>query len=425
MSMSHNVTAGDTLGSISIRYLGSASKWRTIVSANPKLLDRQRATDGSPVIIPGDILIIPIEDRTEAPASPQRKTIELSDSEGDISIVIDGYKFLGFTGYEINLNYDSFDSFSFSAPFDIASEAIAEAILPFAFKDCDIYYNGELMLKGTLLTPDPEVADNAREITIQGYPLCGVLNDCTIPLAQYPAEFGNLTIKQIAEPIGSVFGIKVIFNGDPGEPFERVSIDPTEKIMNFLVKLSKQRNLLFSNDERGRLVFFSPKQNRVFASFKEGDLPLTAIRAKFNAQNFYSHIIGFSRMDTWGDSDRFIYENMYLVKKGITRSQTIIIDDDIWGNLEESTKAYAGRMYADCVSYELECKDHVNSNKQVFKKGMTACVYAPGAMIRKETNFIARNIKLKRNTEGKTTVMSLVLPGSYTGEIPEVLPWEQ
>jgi prophage tail gpP-like protein len=81
-------------------------------------------------------------------------------------------------------------------------------------------------------------------------------------------------------------------------------------------------------------------------------------------------------------------------------------------------------MFADCVNFDLLCEDHVNEKKEVFKKGMTVCVYAPKAMIFKETNFIARNIKLSKTKEGKTTEMELVLPGSYTGDIPEALPWE-
>jgi len=424
MSKSHKVISGETLGGISVKYFGTASKWRSVVAANPQLSGRKTAADGSPLIFTDDILAIPDEEKTESAPAPQTKKIELSDSEGDMSIIVDGYKFLGFTGYELNLKYDSFDDFSFSAPFDIASDEISEALAPFTYKDCEIYYNGELVLKGTLLTPDPELIKDAREITLQGYPKCGALNDCTIPLAQYPAEYSGLTIKEIAEPIGDAFGIKVLFDGEIGGAFEKVSIEPTEKILDFLVKLSKQRGLLFNNDADGRLVFFKPKQERVFASFKEGETPLLTLKPKFNAQGFYSHIIGFSKADADHDCDQYIYENKFLTKKGVTRCMTIIASDADPGSLESTVKSYAGRMFADCVSYDLECEGHLNSGKKLFKKGMTVCVHAPGAMIKKETNFIARNIKIKRTIQKKTTTMNLVLPGSYTGEIPEALPWE-
>jgi hypothetical protein len=55
---------------------------------------------------------------------------------------------------------------------------------------------------------------------------------------------------------------------------------------------------------------------------------------------------------------------------------------------------------------------------------MTVCIEAPGAMISRQTNFVARNIKLLRDTKSKTSEIELVLPGSFTDEPPEVLPWE-
>jgi prophage tail gpP-like protein len=351
--------------------------------------------------------------------------VALSDTEADVSIVIDGYKFLGFTGYELTLAYDTFDTFSFSAPFDIAEKEIADVLQPFTFKGCEVYYKGKLAFKGTLLTPDPELTDKSKEITLQGYPLCGVLNDCTIPLAQYPAEYNGLTIQEIAQPIADAYGIELVFDGEPGGPFTDVAVEPTEKVLEFLSKLSKQRGLLFRNDEEGRLVFFSPKEEKPFATFEEGKLPLISIKPKFKAQEFYSHIIGFTKTDSDIDSDQFVYENKYLIKKGISRCQTIIVDDaEDSASLESAVKAYAGRMFADCVGYELESEGHVNTDGEVFKKGMIVCVQAKGAMIKKQTNFIARYIKLKRTIEGLTTTITLALPGSYTGDIPEVLPWE-
>jgi prophage tail gpP-like protein len=425
MSKSHNVVSGDTLGAISIRFFGTSSKWKKIVNANPQLSTRRKLADGSPIIQPGDVLVIPDEDKSAAPASPVTHTITLSDKEQDVSIVIDGYKFLGFINYELTLAYDTFDTFSFSAPLDIASKELADTLAPFAFKNCQVYYDGELVFKGTLLTPDPELSVGAKEITLQGYPLCGVLNDCTIPLAQYPAEYNGLTIKEIAEPIADAYGIKIIFNGDPGGPFTEVAVEPTEKITEFLVKLSKQRKLLFTNDEQGRLVFFSPKSEKAFVSFEEGKVPLISLKPQFKAQDFYSHIIGFTKTDSDKESEQYIFENKYLINRGISRCQTIIVDDAENGSdLENAVMAYGGRMFADCVSYELECEGHKNADGKLFKKGMIVCIKAPGAMIRNETNFIARSIKLKRTTEGKTSTINLALPGSYTGNIPEVLPWE-
>ena len=297
--------------------------------------------------------------------------------------------------------------------------------MPFAFKDCAVYYLGELLFKGSLLTPDPELQAEATEITLQGYPLCGILNDCTVPPSKYPANYNNLTIQDIAEPIAEAYGIKIIFKDGPGDIFKEVAFEPNEKVLSFLLKLAQQRKFLFTNDENGRLVFYKDKKETAFMSFKEGKLPLVSITPKFNAQGFYSHITGFAKTDSVNHLSPYTYENKYLINKGIIRHDTIIVDDaETSTDLENAVKAHAGRMFADCVSYTLDCEGHLNGNDKLFKKGMTVCVEAPGAMITRQTNFRARNIKLLRDETGKTTTIDLVLPGSFSDELPEVLPWE-
>jgi prophage tail gpP-like protein len=425
MSKRHTVAGGDTLGAISVQHLGTFSKWQEIVELNPQLTGRKTASDGSPLIYPGDVLLIP-EDITEKTVSPQTaQTVALSGDEQDVSIIINDKKFTGFTAYEINLSCDSFDSFSFSAPYDLAVKDLKESITPFAFKNCAVFYLGELLFKGYLLTPDPELQADATEITLQGYPLCGVLNDCTAPLSLYPVEYYNVTLKDFADKIANVYGIKIIYKNGPGDPFSEVTMEPSEKIINFFLKLARQRKLLFTNDENGRLVFYKPSKESAFMQFKEGSTPLLSVTPRFNAQGFYSHITGLNKSDTMIDILSYTYENKYLINKGIMRHETILVDDaETQTDLENAVKAHAGRMFADCISYSLKCDTHLNADNKLFKKGMTVCVEAPGAMITRQTNFIARNIKLTRDENGKTAELELVLPGSFLDELPEVLPWE-
>jgi len=426
MSRVHKVKQGDTLGAIAVRYLGSSSKWPKITGANPQLASRRKASDGSPLIYEGDDLIIPEDETAARPTSTHTETIAITDAEQDITIKIDGKKFTGFTGYELNLAYDTFDTFSFSAPYCDAMNELRDAIVPFAFKPCEIYYDGALVLKGTLLTPDPELSDKSGEITLQGYPLCGILNDSMIPPTKYPLECMGINMKGIANAACDPYNIPVVFDGDIGPDFTEVSIEPTEKIMDFLTKLAKQRNLLFSNTPKGELLFFTAKKEKAFISFSEGKPPMLSVKPKFAAQDFYSHITGFTKTDAEYPSYSFTLENKYLINKGIMRHHSTTIEDaENENDLANSVKAYAGRMFADCVSFELECDGHHNADGELFKKGMTVCVSAPTAMITRETNFIARNTKLVRNAEtGKTATLTLVLPGSYTGELPEAFPWE-
>ena len=424
MSRVHRVGPGDTLGSIAIRYLGSSAKWGKITNANPQLANRRTAADGSPIIHVGDTLIIP-ENQTARPTGIHTETVSLTDSEQDIAIKIDGKKFVGFTGYELTLSYDSFDTISVSAPYTNAMAELRDAITPFAFKPCEIYYNDELIFKGCLLTPDPELTGNTGEITLQAYPHCGILNDCTVPPTKYPLQVMGINMRGIADAACEPYNIPVIIDGDIGPDFTEVSIEPNERIMSFLTKLAKQRNLLISNTRNGELLIFTARQERAFETFAEGSKPIISLKANFSAQGFFSHVTGFCKTGENYPSKSYTLENGYLINKGIMRHHSIMVDDaETLDELQKGVEAYAGRMFADCVSYELVCDTHHNSSGSRFQKGMTVCVHAPSAMITRETNFIARSVKFTRTTDGRQTAFDLVLPGSYTGTIPEVFPWE-
>ncbi|GHU13034.1 hypothetical protein FACS1894161_2500 [Spirochaetia bacterium] len=320
MSRVHNVVSGDTLWDVSIKYLGTSRKWQMIVAANPQLSGRRTAIDGSPLIFPGDTLVIPDEDKSDAIQSgTQTETVLLGDNIQDVSIIIDGKKFTGWTGYELVLSYDGFDSFSFSAPYSETLKNFRETVMPFTFKNCQVFYDNILQFKGTLLTPDPELTDTEKEINLQGYPLCGILIDCTVPPAYYPGDYEGLNLKEIAEKVAGAYGIKVIFNDDPGDIFTKVNFEPTEKVLDFLSKMAKQRQFLYTNDQNGRLVFFKAKKERALTSFTEGEVPLISIKPKFQPQSFYSHITGFTKTQPEAGSFIYTWENKFLIKKGITR----------------------------------------------------------------------------------------------------------
>ena len=198
MPESCTVQSGDTLGQIALTKYGVSGRYTDIIAANPQLAGRKTASDGSPLIFPGDVLILP--EQTDIPADVENMTpvVISPDESREMSLYLDGKLFTGFTGYTLQFNIDTMDAFSFSAPWLEDNEELKKAFEPFAYKQCAVYYRNQLMFTGTLLTPAPSVTPDNRTINPQGYPLCGVLSDCTIPDTKYPLCYRNLTLEQIA-----------------------------------------------------------------------------------------------------------------------------------------------------------------------------------------------------------------------------------
>lgn len=430
MSRTYEVISGDTLSLISVKCYGTASNWRQIYSANPQLEGRKTSIDGVSLIYPGDILIIP--SNSELPVDqiqnePEKiSSIVTDDFDNDFTFYIGGKLYGGFTGYSVVMSMDSLDVFSFQAPWDSNDSNIHDAFKPFVYKDCAVYFRKKLLFSGKLMVSAPEITPDSRIINIQGYSNCAVLNDCCIPVTKYPPSYNGLTLEQIAQDVCEPFGVGVKFSEDSGDPIEKVEYSIGMKVLDFLKKLAEQKNFIFTNDAKGDLYFWKVPEESCNVFFKEGEINFLSCKPDFNQQQMFSHITGFTKTDKKNDASQYTYENQLLIKNGVFRPLSFVCEDVDAGGLEKAVKTRVGQMYSDCCSYVLTVYGCTDKNNNIYKKGMSVSVFAPGAMIYRETKFQVKELTIKKSdTEGLVTVFKLILPNAINGELPDKLPWDE
>lgn len=431
MSKSYTVLSGDTLVKISTKHYGTYKNWKKILSANPQLTGRKTSYDGVPLLYAGDILIIPEDIAEPAPVAVKTpelisKSINPEDAaEDEFSIFIDGKLYGGFTAYTIKMAMDSLDAFSFSAPWE-NDDVLSKVLQPFVFKECAVYFKRKLLFLGRLLTSAPEVTADYKTINIQGYPICGVLNDCCIPVSKYPPSYNGMTLQQIAEDVCEPFGVKVHFSEDSGAALDKVEYAIGTKILDFLKNLAEQRNFIFTNDSNGNLVFWKVPEESTRVVFREGEEPFISCKVNFKHQEMYSHLTGFTKTDKKSRASQFTFENNLLISKGVFRPTSFVCEDVDSSGLENAVKAKAGQMFVNCCSYQLTVYGCADKDGDLFRKGMSVSVYAPSAMIYRETKFQVQEIEIKRSdSEGVQTTFKLMLPDAINGTIPDRLPWEK
>lgn len=427
---SHTVKSGETLGSIAVRHYGSWSAWTRIRDANAFLSGRKKSSDGSPLIYPGDILIIQKDNPPASEVRPEAaKVVALDGAKpDDFSVFVDGKVFTGFTNFRLQLNDDSFDAFSMSAPYDEEDMDLAALCAPFSYKDCDVYFAKKLVFSGKLLSSEVKISTNGNTIDFQGYPKCGILGDCPIPDSKYPPQYKGLTLAEIASQAADCFGVSAKVDGDAGAVFDDVSYEVGETIVSFLRKLSEQRGFVITNDEQGNLLFWNAKPCAPCLSIEEGDLRFLSCAPSWNAQDFFSSVTGYGKVGKEKDSapEKYTWQNKYLLKRGVNRPFSFVVqDEEKAGGIEKATVTKAASMVCSCVSYQLKIFGVTDKDGNVFKKGCCVEVYAPHAQIRTKTKFQCAEIEMTRDdTNGTVTTMKLVLPGLRKNEIPEVFPWE-
>ncbi len=361
-----------------------------------------------------------------------------------VDVLIDD-KFFGFwNNIEITQSIDTFSSCKFSAPFEQnklnvepSRHEFRKTFQPFSFKPLVVLLHLEPLFTGTMVGVDPKIDAVSRIVEVTGYATPGVLCDCTAPVAfgkrkrsrkqegAIPLEFNKLDLRQISTSLCLPFEIDAVFRSDPGAPFDRVAIKVDEKIHTFLAELAKQRNLVITDTERGELLFWqSVSAGKPVARFVAGESPLTSVSASFSPQEYYSEITGFAPAIHKKAGSRYTYQNPFLPPPAF-RPMSCSFDDTEKGDAPEATRAKVGRMFANMASFKIEGIPTWRDPKgNIWRPNTTITLLAPDCMVYRETELLIRSVTLRQFSGEVSASLELCLPGAFSGEIPEVLPWQ-
>ncbi len=401
---------GDTFASIARKVYGSEGDADRIARANPGAVEPLSS---------GISLIIPTQ-----PNAPRNVLSNApAATPNEVAVLIDGQRFRFWESVRITRSIDSFDTVDFVAPFSVDLPGFKDTFRPFSFKKLEVTVGGAPLFTGTMINIEPDITPARKAISVGGYSLPGVLNDCTSPASSFPIEFNGQDLKGIADQILKPFGLGLQFDVEPGPVFERVASDPNEKVLGFLAALARQRDLVISNTPEGDLLFLqSVEPGQPVATLIQGRSPLMGVESTFNAQGYYSHITGIKPTTVGAKGPQFTIKNPHLLDA--IRPFTFNAPDTEDGELKKAVEAKAGRMFGNVASYTVEVNTWRDLSGELWAPNTTIRVVAPDAMIYTEFEFIIRSVELSRDSKSETARLGLVIPGAFSGQLPEVLPWD-
>lgn len=405
----YEVKDGDTLRDIAIRVYGTEQKANDIQKANPGL--------GS-VLKAGTKLITPSAGLPNSPSGAP------ADNPDEVALIINGERYRFWTEITIERAIDSIDTISFSAPFDHETAGFKDTFRPFSYQPIQVTAGGAPLFTGTMVGIQPNVTPDFKSIDVSGYATCGVLSDCHMPASALPIEYNNLNLQQIATQMLEPFGLVAVFVDDPGAAFERVACEPTQTVIDFLTDLANQRGLVVGSDQDGNLLFQkSVGAGLPLARFEQGTSPLTAVVPFFNPQDYYSHITGFESVEVGNKGSQFTAVNDRL--EGVLRPHNFNPVDSEGGAIKEAVNAKLGRMFGNMAGYRITVPTWRDPNGELWTPNTTVTLTAPDAMIYSEYEFIVRAVTLEATRDTKVATLDLAMPGIFSGELPERLPWDE
>jgi prophage tail gpP-like protein len=414
---SYIVGPGDSFESIATTQYGDPTQASLIRSAN-----------SGAALTPGTVLNIPL-----LPAvTPPPANVAPTQDPTEVTLSIGGQDFRGWEQVTITRGVDSVSTMEFTCPRSSSPEFRA-LFRPLSFVSLIVKVGGRPFFTGTALEFRPEAAANSPDrVVVTGYSRPGVLDDCTAPSAAYPIEWKGLTLVQVATAIASPFGVAVaqdegVTPGSLAGALERVKLQPDRPALDLIVALAKQKKALVASTTNGELLLRTPPVvGAPVLTWAQGDAgPVTGLVLQTAPQQYYSEVTGVRRVGRNSLGGKHTVLNPSLHRLGVLRPLTRHVEDISDGGLPASTEALAGRMLAESVTVTVDVGTWLDAAGAVWEPATTVSLQSDSAFIYSAYDFLIREVRYVRKNGGETTAQLLcVLPGAFSGEIPDVLPWD-
>ncbi len=328
---------------------------------------------------------------------------------------------------EIKRCIDTYSTVKFDAPFEPNRKEFRSTFRPFTYQRLECLINLETIVTGFSLGIDPEFDWNGRTISVTGYAKPAVFHNCNIPPDELGKglSFNGQGLRSITERVAAPFGIACDFRNEDATPFAKCKLEIDKKIQEFLVGLAKQRNRVFTDTRAGELLCWqSIEPGNPVTWFVEGEQPLTKVTPHFSPQDYFSEVTGFGKKKRGKKEARWTERNRWLETP--LRPHTFKLEDAERADVPEATQTKLGKMFAAMASFTIEdLPGWRDQHGRLWEPNTTLMLHAPSAMIYQPYEFLIREVTLKQTKDADTTTLELVMPGAFSGKVPDSLPWDE
>ena len=406
----YTVVDGDRLYKLSRDAYGDQWLWKRILGANSQLNGRNLASDGSPLIYPGDKLWIPLYDTLT--------TDELFVSvQKEIFVLLINGTAVPVTSAEFLTTIDTgTDHCSATIETESLPESVKNNLKPFRYPVAQVYIHGKLILTGKVYTVSPSLTEKGsiKKIDIYSHS-ADIIDSCVQP----PYTQNSITLKSRALSLCAPFGLPPVFESGDGGRFDRITATKSEKIFDHLLKLARKKKLLVSCNEYGALYIFRPgSTTEPIETLNESDLgPVLSWEGSFNGRDRYSHY------RVAGKSVKKVAPVSTVVDPSVPCYRLHCNSDSSAdsGNVEESADWQRSKALADALSVTLPLDSWKTKSGEIWKPNRFVTVISKTLDIPNGVTLLIRRVTLKLDSDKLTATIDLCPKEVYTGDpVPDI-----
>ncbi len=334
-----------------------------------------------------------------------------------MKLKINGRKYNYFNQISIALTLDSVASaFSFSAKFNPDNPEHKDLFRPLSYPVVEIFNNSDkLLLTGAIVSHKFNSGSNPKLLQVSGYSISGKLEDVTIPTNAYPLESNNRSLKNIADKLVNIFGLRCVV--DPSVTrsvnliYKKTEAQPSDTVKSYLSKLAAQRNIVLSHNEKGDVVLYRPNTNKEAVYF-------------FTPENTLE-----MGLTTNGQS---LHSTVCVIRQPSEDNPHVVLEDKANNQMIKEYRPMVHVLSSGSVTDTKHAADNKRAselkNITVMVKTNTFLDIRPSDIVEiqnkeiylyTKTRFLVNGIKITESETGTLMSLTMVLPETYTGKQPK------
>lgn len=312
---------------------------------------------------------------------------------------------------------------------------------PYGYERAAAYIGNDMLVNGRLYTVSPSMTDKGMTKELKGYSFTVDAVDSSVhPTPARTYEMYKITLQDIAKYYAGLLGVDVIFEWNPGGPFDRVSMAATETIFQLLVRLATERGGLVSCTEYGDILFTSADSvsQKPIGTLMEDQSFVTGWKATYDGRKrFHAY-----RCITQGLKGRVapsatfaaITEATTSGQKGgppvdvtldaavpIFRTQTFHADNVTPGNIKNASKWRKNKQFADSLTIPLPVTSWYGPDGKLWRWGTMVTVISKTLGVGNGFDFLIRSVEFDLDDNKRTATIHLIPPQAYSDrEIGEI-----
>lgn len=324
-----------------------------------------------------------------------------------------------FDKISIALSLDSVaSSFAFLGRYNPANPLHVKVFKPLSFANVEIYSNEDvLMLTGVLVNHSFNSESTPTLWQLSGYSKAGILEDVTIDYDQYPLESLQRNLKDITQRLISRYGIGLVVDSsvinEVTANFSKSVASPSETIKSYLAKLAAQRNIVMSHNAAGDLVYYRPDITAI-SKLRFTKTNTLQMALDVNGQAMHSRLTILRQPSDDGNNITPVdaVDNPLVA---ISRPSVNVMSS----GEDTDTKRAANNMLAAELK---NIKININLDRILaLTPGDIVEVENDELFITKPTRFMVHSISISEDTASENMSLSVMLPESFTGDVPKPL----